>query len=412
MSTTLTSSQLKQQNIYTKQELDAAIINNQYIYEEHFDVNFIRQINELIFNNINDNYFRPEFIGFDEIIERNNEQHPVILASNHSGMAFPWDAMVFGCGMFKKFQYDTSKLFRVLTAPMLSQTQVMHPYTMLHSWKMAGGIDARFLNFETMMHMPSSGGNLLIYPEGVPGIGKGFNRKYQLQRFATSFVRMALKYKTDIVSFATVNAEYVAPLMYSSKRVNRWINKIGIPFLPLGPLTLMLLFPFAFYLAFPCKMFFVKGRRFKVYEWLDNKPFEQITDTEVQTVCDKLKDLMQEDLDNAVEKYGKEPFKIGEFFKRMLSNWKVFPYNTPLGWPFLFLDFERQWFNGGRDGKAMKIYTGFGAIFRFIFKVPLALCYFIPILGWFPIVIAASMKWKSKINTKKSKNKGLESLNS
>lgn len=413
---TTTTATLQQKDIYTREELDAAIVNNQYIYTEHFDVNYIRQINEHVFDDINDNYFRPEFIGFDEPIERNNEKHPVILASNHSGMAFPWDAMVFGCGFFKKFNYDTSKAFRVLTAPMLSQTKIMHPYTMLHSWKMAGGIDARFLNFETMMHMPKTWGNLLIYPEGVPGIGKGFNRKYKLQRLATSFVRMALKYKTDIVSFSTVNAEYVAPFMYSSKKVNKWINKLGIPFLPLGPLTLMLLFPFAFYLSFPCKMFFVKGRRFSVYKWFD-KPFEEIKDEEVYETCDKLKVLMQEDLDKAVEQYGKAPFKIGEFFKRMLISWKQFPYNTPLGWPFVFLDFEKQWFEGGKDGKPMKIYKGFGAIFRFIWRVPMALFYFVPILGWFPIVFAATLKWKSNKNMsnahkKNNKNKGLEALNS
>ena len=410
MSTSSLKTPIQAKDLYTKQELDIAIERNKYIYKEYFDPNFIRAINTYVFDRITDSYFRPEFIGFDEPIERNNEKHPVILASNHSGMAFPWDAMVFGCGMFKKFEYDVSKVFRVLTAPMLSQTKIMHPYTMLHAWKMAGGVDARFLNFETMMHLPVSGGNLLIYPEGVPGIGKGFDKRYQLQRLATSFVRMALKYKTDIVSFSTVNAEYVAPFMYSSKLVNKWINKVGIPFLPLGPLTLVLLFPFAFYLSFPCKMFFVKGRRYSVYEWID-KPFEDITKDEIQATCDKLKNLMQEDLDEAVEKYGKAPFKMGEFFKKMIINWRDFPYNTPLGWPFTFSDFEKQWFAGGKEGKPIKIYTGFGAIFRFLWRVPLSICYFIPLLGWFPIIIVAIYKWNKSRNTRKNKNKGLEALN-
>ncbi len=39
----------------------------------------------------------------------------------------------------------------------------------------------------------------MLYPEGVPGIGKGFNRKYQLQRLATSMVRLGLQHGTDIM---------------------------------------------------------------------------------------------------------------------------------------------------------------------------------------------------------------------
>jgi 1-acyl-sn-glycerol-3-phosphate acyltransferase len=369
------------------------IQKNLPVIDEYFDINFTRQINQAFFTEMIDSYFRPVFVGFDEPIERNTPEHPAILASNHSGMAFPWDAMVFGCCMFEKFQYDTSKLFRVITAPMLSQTPAMHSFFLLNGWKRAGGIDATFLNFETAMHLPE--GNLLIYPEGVPGIGKGFNRKYQLQRLATSFIRMSLKYKTDIIPFSTINAEYVAPYLYSVPFLNRLINKIGVPFFPVGVLSLFLIFPFAFYLAFPCKMTFVRGQRIRPYEWTD-KPYEELNDTDISQIRDKVKDLMQADMDAAVQQYGQKPFAMGEFLRSMWKNLRMFPYNTPLGWAFLFHDFEKQWFEeGGHRGVPVKIKTGWGSIFKFLWRNPITIFYFIPIVGWFVLVWYGKRKWSN-----------------
>jgi hypothetical protein len=111
----------------------------------------------------------------------------------------------------------------------------MNPFTIPNLWKRVGGIDATFLNFETMMYYKDH--NILVYPEGVPGIGKGFDKKYQLQEFKTSFLRMSVKYKTDIIGISTINGEYINPWAYSSKFINRMMNKIGIPFLPLGFIT-------------------------------------------------------------------------------------------------------------------------------------------------------------------------------
>lgn len=375
------------------EELMEAIERNKHIYTDLYDPNFVRTLNNSFFYKTTQAYFRPVFVGFEELPKRNNEAHPVILASNHSGMAFPWDAMVFGCTLNEKFGYDPAKLFRVITAPMLSQSPYMHPCTLLDGWKAAGGIDATYLNFETMMHIPE--GNLMIYPEGVPGIGKGFNRKYQLQRLATSFIRMSLKYKTDIVSYSTVNAEYVAPFLYSNDWLNKQFNKIGVPFFPLGLLTIFLIFPFAFYLAFPCKMTFVMGQRMRPYEWTD-KPYHELSEDEIEAIRDRVRDLMQADLDKAVAEYGKKPFQVGEFLREMWKNLSYFPYNTPLGWGFAFHEFERQWYwEGGKEGKKeVKLYTGWGAIFRFLWRNPITIAYFIPILGWVALVMHGNRKWK------------------
>ena len=383
----MSKSKIKLRNLkhYTEADIEA----NKKIYNEYYDIEMVRNMNEQMFHMLENYYFRPQFIGFEALPERKAEEAPIIMASNHSGMAFPWDAMVFGCGMYRKFDYDQKKLFRVLTAPMLSGMPYMHPYFMLHAWKMAGGVDATFLNFETMMRYEH--GHLLIYPEGVPGIGKGFDRRYKLQHFASSFIRMSLKHKSDILWFSTVNAEYVAPLMYSNKTVNRFFNRLGIPFLPLGPLTLMLFFPFAFYLSFPANMHFVKGRRFKPFE-MTEKNYEDLSEDEIFEIRDKIQDLCQEDLDNAVKTYGKSPYNLKTLTKVIF---RKFPYNTPLGWPFLFHEFERQWHRKQKTGKEIKVYSGWGAIFLFLFRNPITIAYFLPVLGWLILIIYGNKKWKN-----------------
>jgi 1-acyl-sn-glycerol-3-phosphate acyltransferase len=174
---------------------------------QYFDPYYSQSLVTNVLAPINERYFKCKFVGFDQLPERNRNDRPLIYVSNHSGMAFPWDAMIFSGIILQREHYQFRNVVRTLAAPALSESNLMNPYLIKNFWMLNGSVDARFINFETMMNDNES--NLLIYPEGVPGIGKGFNRKYQLQRFATSFVRMTLKYKTDVIPFATVNGEYI-----------------------------------------------------------------------------------------------------------------------------------------------------------------------------------------------------------
>lgn len=384
-------------HIPSNEELAELVKANKSVYSEYFNPDFVRSLNDNVLEEvINPTYFRPVFIGFDEPIERNESNRPAILASNHSGMAFPWDAIVFGCGMYKKFNYEQPKLFRPLAAPILSKTALMNPFLIQDCWKMCGGIDATYLNFETLMEYTE--GNILIYPEGVPGIGKGFNRKYKLQRFATSFVRMAIKYKTDIIPFATVNAEYVNPYSYSVNWINRLTRKIGIPFLPLTPLLLfMLIQPWLFYLSFPAKMTYVRGRRIKPYEMTKGKAYEELSDAELHQIRDEIHDLAQEGMDAAVEAYGDKPIRWREMFKAAWTNRHYFPYYFPFMWPFLFTEFERQWYAqpvDKRDGSGINMKIGWFTWLVWLVRNPIIIAYYIPILGWIPLAIKGYRKNK------------------
>ncbi|MDX1902564.1 MAG: hypothetical protein SFU27_00275 [Thermonemataceae bacterium] len=361
------------------------IKNNMYVLDHLFDMELGKAISRDVISLLDKTYFRSVLIGFEEqeYPQRNNPERPLIFASNHSGMAFPWDAMIFVNRIHTLTNYDKNAI-RALTAPMLSASNLMNPYQIPHFWKkVGGGVDATTLNFETVMQQNDF--NVMIYPEGVPGIGKGFNRKYQLQKLSTSMVRMSIKYQTDIIPFAVINGEYINPYTYSSKVLNKIVNFLGIPFLPLGFITpWIILFPWIFYMGFPAKLIFVLGKRIKPYEMTD-KSFEAMDYDDFRAVADKIHEQMQKELSEAEQKYGKKPYQWREFFKEQLQNFKYFPYTLPFGWPLLFAEFERLRIKKQDLSTPLKL--GWGSCLRIIFKNPKVLAYYIPILGWIPLAI-------------------------
>ncbi len=373
------------------------IINNKQEINALFNPEYAKAIVEKTANPINKVWFRAKLIGWEEIPERNNPERPLIYATNHSGMAFPWDAMIFG-SIYNEYTNYGEDSIRALTAPMLSASNLMNPFTIPNVWKRSGSVDATFLNFETMMHQTDH--NILVYPEGIPGIGKGFNRKYQLQELKTSFLRMSVKYETDIIPFYTVNAEYNNPYSYNSNAINKIVNIIGIPFLPLGFITpFILLQPWIFYFAFPANMKYVKGERISPYKMVD-KPYEEISQDEFKELSAKIHVKWQKGLSDAVEKYGKKPFNWKTLFKSFKEHSKLLFAGLPFFWVILFYEFERLFKKHGNGNFEIK--TGFFRNIGLIFKNPFLIFYFIPILGWIPIAVKGYKG--NKLKKKKKKN--------
>ena len=290
------------------------IEKNKEIYTQFYDAEYIESIEKTVFQRLNPVYFRAKLVNFEDYPEPMDNNKPLIFASNHSGMAFPWDALVFGASLYANSKKKDIPSIRPLTAPMLSETYLMNPYMIPFMWKRAGGIDATSLNFETLMYFNEA--DVLIYPEGVPGIGKGFNRRYQLQRFSSSFIRMSLKHKTDIVPIATINGEYINPYSYRSKRVDKIVQKIGIPNLPLGILTVLVIFqPWVFYFALPANLTFVRGKRIRPYEMTD-KAFEDLTMEDLRAITDKVRAEMQVHLTASEKEYGKKTIQMGANYSK------------------------------------------------------------------------------------------------
>ncbi|ALW85778.1 hypothetical protein AUC43_12165 [Hymenobacter sedentarius] len=359
---------------------------NQHIYDDYFEEEFTRSVDENILQLLDRVWFRSELVGFEPFPQRNNPDRPLIFASNHSGMAFPWDAIVALSHLFRYLPEHSSihDLPRPLSAPLLSKTALMNPYLIRNFWKRCGAVDATTLNFETMMYYQEH--NLMLYPEGVAGIGKGFNRKYQLQRLATSMVRLSVLHRTDIVPFYTINAEYLNPYAYSIPWVNNLTKKIGIPFLPITLLLLLVLVqPWAFYLAFPAKLIFVMGTRIRPSDLTDKAPAEMTRD-DYLALSEQVRQKMQVELDAAVLAHGQKPYRWGELWQRMKENRRYFPFFLPFAWPAVFTEFERLYVKEGHRDFRMKLDRP-GAWLRMLWRNPITLAYFVPLLGWIPLAI-------------------------
>lgn len=370
---------------YTKNEGDYLEKNENFdiqSYDKYFDRDYSRALSENIAYYIDKFWFRSELIGWDLLPERNNPDSPLIYFTNHSGMAFPWDAMIFG------YRFNIKQAFghgavRALSSPMLSQSALMNPFTSDGLWNRMGSIDATFENFESIMKNKHE--QVLIYPEGVPGIAKGFNNKYVVQQMKTSFLRMSIKYKTDIIPFFCINGEYINPYSYSSKLVNKLFNLIGIPFFPLGPISIFIVLqPWIFYFGFPAKLKYVLGKRIKPYEMI-NKPYDEISQQEFAQLAIEVQDLYQKQLDESVKKHGKNPYDFWGLIKNMFNNFRTVPYGMPWNWVILFYEFDRKYRKYGKDNCKVKM-GHFHTVFN-ILKNPFTIFYFIPVLGLIPIAI-------------------------
>ncbi|MGB0838647.1 MAG: hypothetical protein ACPGXL_00835, partial [Chitinophagales bacterium] len=106
----------------------ALVDANRFIYDEHFDLPLTRAVIREIMPIVNDIYFRSQLVGFEKMPKNTGSQHPLIFAGNHSGMAFPWDAIVFISSIYQQFNFDPANIIRPLVAPMLSETVLMNPY--------------------------------------------------------------------------------------------------------------------------------------------------------------------------------------------------------------------------------------------------------------------------------------------
>lgn len=70
---------------------------------------------------------------------------------------------------------------------------------------------------------------LMVFPEGLRGIGKPYSERYQLKRFGTGFMRLALETNTPIIPFAFVGGEEAHPTLFKID----WLAKlVGIPYWP------------------------------------------------------------------------------------------------------------------------------------------------------------------------------------
>ncbi len=81
---------------------------------------------------------------------------------------------------------------------------------------------------------------LVVFPEGVRGVGKLAQDGYELERFGTGFLRLALRTNTPVVPFAFVGGVEAMPTVLHLERVARALR---VPYIPVTPYLVPLPLP-------------------------------------------------------------------------------------------------------------------------------------------------------------------------
>lgn len=162
----------------------------------------------------------PLYEHWFRVISKGSEKVPrsgaAILAANHSG-TLPFDAAMLWTDVVRQ----VGRIPRPVADYFVSHL----PYvgTLLAR---AGAIVGDRAN---VRHLLDHGELLMIFPEGVPGIGKPFSRRYQLQEWRVGHAELAIRHRAPVIPVAIVGAEEQMPQI---ARLERLGKLIGAPYIP------------------------------------------------------------------------------------------------------------------------------------------------------------------------------------
>jgi 1-acyl-sn-glycerol-3-phosphate acyltransferase len=304
-----------------------------------FDPDYVASLIEEVVEPLAAHYFRPVLLGAERLPARG----PLVLAPNHSGNAFPYDGMLLDAMLWQHDGKPRHGKIRSVYEKELAVTWWMRPFGLDNFWRRCGGIDLTFDNFDRLL---GRGERLIYYPEGVPGIGKGFFRRYRLQRFSTSFVVLAARHGAPVYPVYVVNAEWVIPFCFTVRWLDRLAQKVfHVPFLPLPAAPLALLFPWMWYLSLPARMIFVVGEPIDMRQMLADAGVTDLDEPDralLRRVAEQVRARCQIELDQQVDFHGRRPYDWRLLARELWRGRRRLLRVLPPGWAVSFVRHDRN----------------------------------------------------------------------
>lgn len=195
-----------------------------------FDPNYQQSFRKEVLDFIVKNHFKGELKQLENLPQTDS----LIIAMNHAGMCFPWDFLTLACLLSQSRAW--------IVQPLAGVSLFEHPWVtwwLPPGWsQVLGGVRAEYDEFEAALAHQII---LLYAPEGLSGPGKGWGKRYQLQTFHPSFVRLSDRYQIPILPVICMGNEFLHPWAFNLQKLAK---KLSLPFLPLSPLIIVfLLFP-------------------------------------------------------------------------------------------------------------------------------------------------------------------------
>lgn len=170
-------------------------------------------------------YFRCRAFGVEHIPKHGR----AMLVGNHSG-GVAFDGMMVIASCF--FELDPPRLAQGMVEKFLNRL----PFA--SEWSSKTG---QFTGLpEHAVRLLNEDRLLMVFPEGARGTAKLFVERYNLVRFGTGFMRLALATKTPIVPFGFLGGGEAMPTIANLEKVGRLF---GAPYVPITPYLLPIPLP-------------------------------------------------------------------------------------------------------------------------------------------------------------------------
>jgi len=162
-----------------------------------------------------EHYFKVRAYGRENI----PKQGRVLIIANHSGY-LPLDGALLGYSLLSN-PY----------APRVPRAMVERLFTSFpyigDFFNQIGAVTGQTQNCLDMLKQDEA---VIVFPEGIRGTGKGFAKRYQLQRFGNGFMDIAIETNTPIIPVGIVGCEEALPMLGNAKGL---AQKFGLPYFPI-----------------------------------------------------------------------------------------------------------------------------------------------------------------------------------
>jgi 1-acyl-sn-glycerol-3-phosphate acyltransferase len=172
-------------------------------------------------------YFRVETFGIDRV-----PAGRVLVVGNHAGQ-LPFDGLMLSAALL--LEAEPPRIARPMGEYWIPQIPV---------FSVAAARGGTLVGTpENCIHMLEHDECVMVFPEGVGGMNKVYSERYQLQRFGSGFMRLALDTNTPILPVGIIGSEEQQPGIANLTGLARML---GMPALPItlgfpwaGPLGLL-----------------------------------------------------------------------------------------------------------------------------------------------------------------------------